>query len=51
MNDARRPLKKPDDLKHHILLQYDDPDVRHPWLHWKTCSKSSASPTCVRPGR
>jgi DNA-binding transcriptional LysR family regulator len=19
-----------------VLLQYDDPDVRHPWLHWKT---------------
>jgi DNA-binding transcriptional LysR family regulator len=18
------------------LLQYDDPDARHPWLHWKT---------------
>jgi DNA-binding transcriptional LysR family regulator len=30
------PLKKPDDLKNHVLLQYDDPDVRHPWLHWNT---------------
>jgi DNA-binding transcriptional LysR family regulator len=30
------PLKKPDDLKNHVLLQYHDPDVRHPWLHWKT---------------
>ena len=19
-----------------MLLQYDDPDGRHPWLHWKT---------------
>jgi len=19
-----------------VLLQYDDPDVRHPWLHWRT---------------
>jgi DNA-binding transcriptional LysR family regulator len=19
-----------------VLLQYDDPDVRHPWLHWNT---------------
>jgi DNA-binding transcriptional LysR family regulator len=19
-----------------VLLQYDDPDGRHPWLHWKT---------------
>ncbi|HKX37472.1 MAG TPA: transcriptional regulator GcvA [Burkholderiales bacterium] len=33
---ARKPLKKPEDLKSHVLLQYDDPDGRHPWLHWKT---------------
>ena len=32
----RKPLAKPTDLRHHILLQYDDPDGRHPWLHWKT---------------
>jgi DNA-binding transcriptional LysR family regulator len=32
----KKPLEKPADLRHHILLQYDDPDVRHPWLHWKT---------------
>jgi DNA-binding transcriptional LysR family regulator len=30
------PLAKPADLRHHVLLHYDDPDVRHPWLHWKT---------------
>jgi DNA-binding transcriptional LysR family regulator len=30
------PLDKPADLRHHILLHYDDPDVRHPWLHWRT---------------
>lgn len=30
------PLEKPSDLRHHVLLQYDDPEVRHPWLHWKT---------------
>jgi DNA-binding transcriptional LysR family regulator len=34
LNKAR--LEKPADLRHHVLLQYDDPDVRHPWLHWKT---------------
>jgi len=33
---VRKPLKKPEDLKNHVLLQYDDPDGRHPWLHWKT---------------
>ncbi|HEX2197036.1 MAG TPA: transcriptional regulator GcvA [Burkholderiales bacterium] len=32
----RLPLGKPEDLRHHVLLQYDDPDGRHPWLHWKT---------------
>ncbi len=32
----RTPLEKPADLRNHVLLQYDDPDVRHPWLHWKT---------------
>jgi DNA-binding transcriptional LysR family regulator len=32
----KRPLHKPADLRNHVLLQYDDPDVRHPWLHWKT---------------
>jgi len=36
LQDKRRPLKEPVDLRHHVLLQYDDPDGRHPWLHWKT---------------
>jgi LysR family transcriptional regulator, glycine cleavage system transcriptional activator len=30
------PLKAPGDLKNHCLLQYSDPDGRHPWLNWKT---------------
>jgi DNA-binding transcriptional LysR family regulator len=30
------PLDNPSDLARHVLLQYDDPDGRHPWLHWKT---------------
>jgi len=32
----KKPLREPVDLKHHCLLQYDDPEVRHPWLHWRT---------------
>ena len=36
LRDRRRPLDRPEDLRHHVLLQYDDPDGRHPWLHWKT---------------
>src|SRR4051812_11430152 len=31
----KKPLAKPADLARHVLLQYDDPDGRHPWLHWK----------------
>jgi len=30
------PLNEPADLKNHCLLQYSDPDGRHPWLNWKT---------------
>src|SRR5947209_4176410 len=36
MRDKKRPLRIPGDLKNHVLLQYDDPEGRHPWLHWKT---------------
>ena len=32
----KAPLETPADLAKHVLLQYDDPDGRHPWLHWKT---------------
>src|SRR5689334_15920882 len=32
----RLPLEAPADLAEHVLLQYHDPDARHPWLHWKT---------------
>jgi DNA-binding transcriptional LysR family regulator len=36
MSDPKKPLREPQDLRHHVLLQYDDPDYRHPWMHWKT---------------
>ena len=36
MKDPDKPLREPADLRHHVLLQYDDPDGRHPWMHWKT---------------
>jgi DNA-binding transcriptional LysR family regulator len=36
LKDKAKPLREPKDLRHHCLLQYDDPDGRHPWLHWKT---------------
>jgi DNA-binding transcriptional LysR family regulator len=36
LQDKSRPLKTPADLSHHVLLACDDPDVRHPWLHWRS---------------
>jgi LysR family transcriptional regulator, glycine cleavage system transcriptional activator len=36
LKDKSKPLREPQDLRHHCLLHYDDPEVRHPWLHWKT---------------
>jgi DNA-binding transcriptional LysR family regulator len=36
LQDKSRPLKTPADLSRHVLLAYDDPDVRHPWLHWRS---------------
>ena len=36
LKDKAKPLREPRDLRYHCLLQYDDPDGRHPWLHWKT---------------
>ena len=36
LEERRSRCSEPADLRHHVLLQYDDPDGRHPWLHWKT---------------
>src|SRR5512138_854674 len=45
------PLKKPEDLKEHVLLQYHDPDVRHPWLHWNTWLEVAGVPDLRPAGR
>lgn len=34
VRDRARPLKKPADLANHVLLHFDDPGGRAPWLHW-----------------
>jgi DNA-binding transcriptional LysR family regulator len=34
--DPERPLREPADLRHHVLLQYDDPEGYAPWLNWKS---------------
>ena len=31
---ARRPLARPEDLRHHVLLYLHDPTGRWPWLSW-----------------
>jgi LysR family glycine cleavage system transcriptional activator len=31
---ARRPLNKPEDLRHHVMLNLHDPTGRWPWLSW-----------------
>jgi DNA-binding transcriptional LysR family regulator len=36
LKDPKRPLREPADLHHHVLLHYDDPEGRHPWLNWRT---------------
>ena len=47
----KTPLKKPEDLKNHVLLQYHDPDVRHPWLHWNTWLEVAGVPDLRPAGR
>jgi DNA-binding transcriptional LysR family regulator len=33
-SDRSRPLKRPEDLAHHVLLHIDDERGRFPWLNW-----------------
>src|SRR4051812_8105375 len=33
---AKKPLVKPEDLRHHVLLNLHDPTGRWPWLSWAT---------------
>lgn len=32
--DRSRPLRRPEDLAHHVLLHIDDDRARFPWLNW-----------------
>ena len=34
LRDRDRPLKRPEDLAHHVLLHLDDRKGRWPWLNW-----------------
>jgi len=34
LKDRSRPLKSPQDLRHHVLLHFDEPHRPTPWLTW-----------------
>jgi LysR family transcriptional regulator, glycine cleavage system transcriptional activator len=34
LRDRSKPLRKPEDLAQQVLLHFDDPDGRWPWLNW-----------------
>ncbi len=38
------PLKQPADLAQHVLLHYDDPEGRVPWLDWSSWLTSNGAP-------
>jgi len=40
LKDRQRPLSTPSDLRHHVLLHYDDPANRVSWLDWPTWLES-----------
>ena len=36
LRDRSRPLKRPEDLRHHVLLHLEDPSGVPPWANWVT---------------
>ncbi|QJR14069.1 transcriptional regulator GcvA [Usitatibacter palustris] len=38
---AKRPLAKPEDLRHHVLIHVHDPTGKWPWIAWETWMESS----------
>lgn len=42
--DPQTPLRKPADLRHHVLLHLDDPDGSIPWLNWSTWLAANGEP-------
>jgi len=36
LRDRSRPLKRPEDLRHHVLLHLEDPGGPQPWANWIT---------------
>src|SRR5882762_11235625 len=44
LRDRNRPLKSPQDLRHHVLLHYDEPQRPVPWLTWNVWLESAGVP-------
>ncbi len=46
----KRPLVKPEDLSHHVLLNFHDPKGRWPWLSWAAWFEARKVEDCVPQG-
>jgi LysR family glycine cleavage system transcriptional activator len=44
LKDKTRPLRRIDDLRHHVLLHLDDPTGPLPWLSWNTWLEAAGVP-------
>ncbi len=47
LKDRSRPLKTPQDLRHHVLLHYDEPHRPAPWLTWNVWLETAGVPDLV----
>ena len=36
LRDRSKPLKRPEDLRHHVLLHLEEPGGLQPWVNWVT---------------
>jgi DNA-binding transcriptional LysR family regulator len=44
LKDRSRPLKSPRDLRHHVLLHFDEPHRPTPWLTWTVWLENAGVP-------
>jgi LysR family glycine cleavage system transcriptional activator len=44
LRDRTRPLKSPQDLRHHVLLHFDEPHRPTPWLTWNVWLETAGVP-------
>jgi len=44
LRDRSRPLKSPQDLRHHVLLHFDEPHRPTPWLTWNVWLETAGVP-------